>query len=239
MAKVSRPIIYLVVVGAIAYAAVVFTEQEPPRKKVANTRTTASGPKAPPGFTAADMTASFPRYNGKDRDAFAPKIVARKRTAEAIAGGMAPPLPPGLATGIWILTGISSVDGVQSALVENGSTGETVFLKTGDLWSGMVVKEIEPEGVILVNAQGKSTRLVFAKPPEEESAAAGSVPPVVLPAPRGGTVILPGTRAGSDGRATPPSGNPTPMVSQRTPAVSGSPVAGAPNAPGRPRNVNE
>jgi hypothetical protein len=239
VAKVSRPIIYLAVLGAIGYAAVLLTEPEAPARKAGTTRTTASGPKAPLGFTAADLTASFPRYTGKNRDAFAPKIVARKRTAEAVAGGMVPPLPPGMATGIWVLTGISSVNGVQSALVENSSTGETVFLKPGDLWSGMVVKGIEPEGVILVNAQGKSTRLVFAQPPEEGGASKGTVPPVVLPAPGGGTVILPGTRAGSDGRATPPSGTPTPMVSQRNPAVSGSPVAGVPNAPERPRNVNE
>jgi hypothetical protein len=235
VAKISRPIIYVAVLGAVAYAAVLLTEEKPPPRKAAP-RVTASGPKAPAGFTAADMTASFPRYQGKNRDAFAPKVVAKKRAAETVAGGLAPPLPPAIATGVWVLTGISSVNGVPSALVENGSTGESVFLKQGDLWSGMTVKAIEPEAVILVNAMGKSTRLVFAQPPDEEKAASGTVPPVVLPAPSGGTVILPGTRAGSDGGATPPAARPTPMVSQRPPAVSGSPVSGAPE---RPRNVNE
>jgi hypothetical protein len=234
VAKVSRPIIYVAVLGAVAYAVVLLTEEKAPPKKP-TTRVTASGPKAPVGFTAADMTATFPRYASKDRNAFAPKVVAKKAAANA---GMTPPLlPPILTTGVWTLTGINTVDGVASALLENSSTGETVFLKQGDIWSGLQVLAIEPEAIVLVNAQGKPTRLVFAQP-AEEPAMVGTVPPVVLPAPSGGTVVLPGTRAASGNNtgnsvasptpSAPTVPRPTPMVSERTPSPLISPNAGTP-----------
>lgn len=191
MAKISRPILYLVVIGAVAYAAVLLTEPEQKPKKV-GPRTTQSASKAPTGFTEADLTATFPRYNGKYQDAFKPKVVVKKEVP-------APAPTPlfGNGVGVWSLTGISSINGEPSALVENSSTQESVFLKIGESWNGYRVQAIEPSAVILVNGEGKQTRLIFEQFAEEPKPSPSAAPPGVgvattTPAPPPGNAAPPG-----------------------------------------------
>jgi hypothetical protein len=254
VAKISRPIIYIAVLGAVAYAVVLLTEPEAVKKKP-TVRTAATGPKAPPGFTAADMTATFARYSspsGTPRDAFAPKIVVAKKETVPSGSAVATGSPNDAMMGIWVLTGVSAVNGIRSALVENNTTGETIFLKPGDSWSGMKVVGIEPDAVLLVNTKGQQTRLVFAEPGEEKPAplnAPNGVAPVVLPAPGGGSVILPGTRAAGEppapNRNRPEPGLNLRLSSRANPSPSPSAVSTpqpqrSPTAPLEPtRSVNE
>ncbi len=189
MAKISRPIIYLVVIGAVAYAAVLLTEPEQKAKKV-TPRTTQAVSKAPVGFTEADMTAVFPRYNGKYQDAFQPKVVVKK---EVPAPAPSPAPVFGNGVGVWALTGINTVNGVRSALVENSTTQETVFLETGDTWNGYRVQAIEPSALVLVNGEGKQTRLIFPQFAEEPQPKASPGVGVVTttPSPQPGSVAAP------------------------------------------------
>lgn len=189
MVKVSRPIIWLVVLGAAGYAAVIFTEPDAVKKKATANAAAHSGVTPPPGFTEADMTAKFDRYNGPITDAFKPKVVLKKPTP-----GASPAAQPPVATGIWTLTGIALTDGQRSALVENSNTGESVFLKAGDQWSGLKVVSVEPTEVIFVNAEGKRTRLTFAVTVEEKpSPSPSGLAPLILPAP--GASPAPGAAA--------------------------------------------
>jgi hypothetical protein len=170
--KISRPIVYIAVLGVAAYAVVLLTEPEKTTKKT-TPRTSRTSSSAPKGFLPEDLKASFPRYAAKGKNAFQPKVVSVKPTvAEANAGMKGP--AAGLASGVWMLTGINTIDGVRSALVENGSTGDTVFLKTGDIWNGMRVASIDTNGMVLVNPLGKRSRFGF--PTLEEALPAG-VPP--------------------------------------------------------------
>lgn len=174
MAKVSRPIIYAAVLGAVAYAVVLLTEPENVARKAAKvkTKTTVT---APNGFTPEDFKASFPRYTAAGRNAFQPKVVALKKDTLGTSASER-------LTEQWKLTGVSKIDNVVNALVESTS-GETAFLKVGETWNGMKVVAIEPTAVALVNGKGEPSRLVFASPEEEEKPTPVTTAPLLLPTP--------------------------------------------------------
>jgi hypothetical protein len=150
----------------VLYTAVTLTEPKaPPRKPAAH-----SGKKsatAPGRLALEDERAHFARYAGKRRDAFYPVV----RPSRSSAFGAGEPLPvnsAGIASagmnGTWALTGINTVNGVRSALIENNTTHEIQFLHAGDRWNGLRVVSIEADGVEFMNALQQQTRLTFAEP---------------------------------------------------------------------------
>lgn len=220
MAKISRPVIYVAVLGVIAYAAVVLTEPDAPAKKVAP-RTAKTTVTAPKGYTEEDLKASFPRYLSKEKDAFKPVVVAKQRSlpGTAPAGGALPgnlAQLAGLEKGVWLLTGVTSVNGVRSALVENGSTGESIFLKPGTVWKGLRVAAVESDAVVLVGPQGAKTRLAFAQFADEIKPS--GVAPVIITGP-GANVRTPNGQM--------------PVLTGATPVVPGVPAAPAAPSPAR------
>ncbi len=177
MAKISRPIIYVAVLGAVAYAAVILTEPEKPTARPV--RRSAPAAQAPKGYATEDLNAKFPRYTARSRDAFLPKVAASPSAASGAAAGGGASIPDPVSnftTGVWMLTGITSINGVRSALIENGSAGESVFLKAGDIWKGMRVAAVEPNALVVVSPSGKRTRFGF--PAFEQAPAASAAPPV-------------------------------------------------------------
>ncbi len=197
MAKISRPILYVALLGAVAYAAVVLTEPQPVSKKKATARPNPTAIAAD-GFTKADYTARYGRYHGPRRDAFLPAIrSARKADALAAAAGS---LPPNILGQNWQLTGISSVNGVRSALLENSTTADTVFVKAGERWNGFRVAAIEPTAIVVVNPSGQATRLGFAEPPATDRPL--GVAPVVVAVPLPAPPAVPGAPTNTPG--TPP-----------------------------------
>ena len=175
MVKVSRPIIYTIVLGAAAYAVVLFTEPETPTRRT-SVRTAASSSSSRTArdtsgnITEEDLNAEFPRYAPAApaaRDPFKPGVAAKtSRGGSGVAAVTVDPrlLPLGGGPGrsqTWKLTGISSVNGVRSALVENGRPEDSVFLRTGDRWNGLSVAAVEPDAIVFVNNLGQRTRLTF------------------------------------------------------------------------------
>jgi hypothetical protein len=180
VAKISRPVLYTVIVGAIAYAGVVLTEPKAPPAKKAPPRTThtaATATDAGSNITPEDLTARFTRYEPqkKAHDPFLPHVVTAHALAAAAtaAGGSGGALSAG--RGSWVLTGISAIDGTRSALLENGSTGESVFLKAGDKWNDLRVADVGVQSVAFVNAAGQRTELGF--PELDDQQKAGGTPP--------------------------------------------------------------
>ena len=101
-----------------------------------------------------DDTIHFPKYKGTARDPFIPAVVFDNPTV----GG-----PGSLVNGSkWELTGINSVNGVVSALIENPETNESVFLQQGDSWHGLRVASISDDSINFVNALGQVTQMGFA-----------------------------------------------------------------------------
>ncbi|HEX5322385.1 MAG TPA: hypothetical protein VFW40_01265 [Capsulimonadaceae bacterium] len=119
-----------------------------------------------------DLTAHFARYAGGKRDPFVPLIATVASNAAGKAGDQ----------GQWLLTGISSINGIPSALVENSASGESAFLTVDEQWHGLKVKSIASDAVVFVNQLGQETRLAFAsEAAPDQTAGAGASPPGNLP----------------------------------------------------------
>lgn len=200
--KISRPILYTIVAAAVIFAAVLLTEPDPPARKTAvRTRTSSA---APSGFTEADLTARFARYSARQQDAFRPGIVPSKAAALQNAPASVGPAPvlPGGAAGTWALTGITTVNTVRSALVENSATKESIFLKAGDRWNGLRVLSVESSAVVFANALGQQTRLTFVETAPTDAAAAA----------RGDASAAPTGAARPSAAASSPSGTAVPAA---------------------------
>jgi len=115
-----------------------------------------------------DTNVHFPRYVGSNRDPFIPKIAADNPNPNG---------PGGLVNGkTWQLTGINSINGQTTALLENSQTQQSVFLKVGDGWNGLTVISISDDAVNFVNSLGQVSQLGFAQPDSPSNTAENQVP---------------------------------------------------------------
>lgn len=162
----SRLVLWVPVLLAGGYAIYLYTEPPATPKSVAK-RTTKTAAKSADGILPEDLTARFPRYTGPGRDAFAPKVMSAKKAVAPTAEQVV--LPPEVANNSWTLTGITVLNGVRSALLENVSSGSSLFVKAGDTWNGLKVSSIEASAVLFTDSVGRPTRLKFPEPPEEKS----------------------------------------------------------------------
>lgn len=152
--KISRPAVYTLVGAVAVYAVVLLTQPDAPapHRKVRAVRRASAG--AEGAVTQADLTAHFARYHAGKRNPFLSALP--KAGPESAPGGV-----PGGGRGEWTLTGINIINGVPNALVENGATGDSVFLKPGDRWRGLRVLSIGTDAVAFLNALGQQTHLAF------------------------------------------------------------------------------
>ncbi|MEO7719613.1 MAG: hypothetical protein ABIY70_25700 [Capsulimonas sp.] len=170
--KISRPVIYSLLAAVVAGAVVFLTEPDAPVKHTKPRRTNVTVQVAD-GVTEADLNAHFARYTGGKRDSFAPAVTPVKPAAAV----KPTPKPIKVASdkGTWELTGVNTIDGAASAVVENRASGDVAFLKTGDTWHGLHVVQIAPESLVLENEIGQKTRLAFkTEEPDTPSALAAS-----------------------------------------------------------------
>jgi hypothetical protein len=105
--------------------------------------------------TPADYKVRFPRLALNLRDPFAAQILTAL-PVNPISGGKSG----------WNLTGINTIDGVTTAVLENSTSGDDVFLDRGDVWMGLRVIAIDTDDVVLKNALGQQTVITFASPPD-------------------------------------------------------------------------
>lgn len=175
MAKLSRPVFYTVLLGVVGYTVVVLTEPEAPTRRKSSVRT-ASTAKAPAGFLPEDLEASFEKPAASTRDAFKPAVVPQNSAGLTGAAN---------SLSNWNLTGITVVESRRRALLENASTGESVFLETGQRWNDLAVRTIEPDAVVFVNKDGETVRIGF---PEPEEVAEVAPVTVAVPAMQGAPV---------------------------------------------------
>jgi hypothetical protein len=170
MLKISRSmrnvLIAVVAIGAILYY---FTEPDDTQTGP-SIRPTSVAPAAPlpSDILPEDLNARFPRYKGGTRDPFVPALLRNGPDDLFGDGGAAG------GKGTWALTGINVVNGAVSALVENATTGESVFLSQGDQWRGLKVVGILSDAVIFENALGQQTRLAFELPEDEQDTSQNS-----------------------------------------------------------------
>jgi len=185
MLKISKEMrLTLIVVGIIAIIAYFMSSGSDapptPHKNHKNFGTASSQIDDTSGIMPEDLTAHFPRYPGGSRNPFIPAVVS----GSALAAG-------NKTTSSWALTGINSIDGVTTALVENGATGDSVFLKVGDHWNGLHVVSIGSQSATFVDPNGKVTQLSFplvAPDTTENGSPSAQAPQQNSPFPVSGTV---------------------------------------------------
>lgn len=238
MAKVSRPMVYAVVAAVAIYAIVLVTEPEKPVGKPKKRSSLGASTKAPAGFLPEDMTAKFERYEGKLRDAFRPEILPKQSVMNALPGGRMPG-ESGLFSalglrGSWNLTGINIVNGSRSALIENPTTGDSAFLKTGDQWNGLEVVDIEADTVVFLNSLGQRSQLKFVDPTVVEDATVPGTPGTTV-TPGGGAsrTVITVTPINKNGLTITPGG--VAPVMPTIPPPTGGTGANIPPLPGRQR----
>ena len=150
MAKISRPVVYSFVGAAVAYAIVVLTQPDAPATKH-RVHITSHAKAAADDFTDEDLAAHFGRYSPSTPNPFLPALLLGKAAGSKVSAG-----PSG-----WALTGINILNGVPNALLENGKTNDSVFLKPGDGWQGLRVLSIGDDTIVFINALGQQTHLSF------------------------------------------------------------------------------
>ena len=177
MPKISKQmqgmLVVLALVGGVGYVMSSGSDAPPPTHKphikFGNATTGASDSS---GILPEDLTAHFDRYPGGGRNPFMPVITA----GTSLSGG------GGKSSSTWALTGIDSIDGATTALVENSSTGDSVFLKAGDHWNGLKVVSIGSQSATFEDSYGKITQLSFAdQVPDSTDNANTPVAPLTQP----------------------------------------------------------
>ncbi len=189
MAKIPRYLYYL---GGGALALLIYTfatAPEVPTTRKANNTFAGGGSrkKTDDTYRPEDYTAKFPPVNVTPRDAFKPLVA---KTTKTLATEQPTPLAPnGIPAafaggdGNWVYTGNAEVNGVPNALLENGSTGDSVFLRPGERWKSLTVSRVTPNLIEVLGPTGQTytVRIADETIPEAGTAPAGT-PTGTLPA---------------------------------------------------------
>jgi hypothetical protein len=164
MAKISRPVLYTALLGALAYAVVLYTEPQTKRGPVKPKRSTVSST-SKTIFTEDDYKRTFDRYEAPPRNAFKP-VVARLSGNDALLAQRLDGLPTAFTGGDpnWRYTGTATIDGVRVALIENTVTGDGVFLHEGESWKQAILTKIEDEAIVMVGPGGGVRRIRLGEP---------------------------------------------------------------------------
>jgi uncharacterized membrane protein YgcG len=104
-------------------------------------------------YTEADTKAHFAVYNEPPKNAFHP-LLSSGPVSKGLPGGLATSLTGGEAN--WFYTGSIEVDGRAQALLENTSTGESVYLARGEKFKNVAtLQDIQPDKVVFLGPEGK------------------------------------------------------------------------------------
>lgn len=144
--------------------------------------------KAGTQFLKEDFESTFQPVNISLKNAFQP-VVMRTSGGFGSGEGLANAIPPEFTGGDsgWVYTGNAEIDGVPTALVENKTTGEGVFLKAGERWKSAMVSRILPDSVVMRGPSGTKTFALV-----NETYTGGSLRPM--------NVSVPGNLRGQIGR---------------------------------------
>lgn len=188
----SKTIVFAALVIVVIWAIVLKMSPSPPAVTSHKVRVQMGASSAiadTTGVTQADYSARFIRYvGGNRRNPFTPLIASSSGAPDDPSNG-------------WSLTGINTIDGVTSAVLENSGTGDTAFVKPGDRWNGLRVVSIGMDNVILQSGAGLETVLSFPA----DAASGPDDSPSSLPNGAPGTTIgLPGNPGGQVPLGLPP-----------------------------------
>lgn len=141
-------------------------------------------------YTQEDLDARFAPLNGSFKNAFKPIVVKQPTTVGS--GAAVNVVPPAFAGGEanWMYTGTAEIDGVLQALLENRTSGESMFLRVGDTWKGTLIQSISEDSIMLSASDGEEVTLHLPSDEEVPLTAGGFAPAQVTNPPLRGDISL-------------------------------------------------
>ncbi len=189
--KKTSPVIYLAIAAGVIAAYLVLSPSGTPTSSVTPVKSTKKSSKDAGQFGPADYAAlknPFPPASVAAIDAFNPLIKKTILPPHAPIGKDGGPneLPLNLTGGEpnWYFTGCPSLDGVQTALLENTTSGESVYVKAGDAFKAARVQSVDISTIVLVGPNGASAKipiLGFGETPGSSKSAVASNGPLPVP----------------------------------------------------------
>jgi hypothetical protein len=167
VAKISPTTRLILFVGIVLIGYFAYQDLSPAPATTTHHLTVTTQTALADGILPEDLHAHYARYVGGSRDPFLPGVFPPNSGGQGDLSGVGK-------HGGWSLTGINRSNGVASALVENDSTGDSVFLQVGDHWNGLTVDSIGDDSVMLENAFGQQTELSFPALADDTSTTAPS-----------------------------------------------------------------
>ncbi len=124
-------------------------------------------------YLPEDEKAQFASIEGGLPNAFKPAVQKKALIGSSKTSNAIPPIFTSGEAG-WVYTGNMEVNGGQNALLENGGTGEGVFLKPGEKWKSLTLKQVKAESIVLRAEDGFEKEIYFGS---NDSSAVQSVAP--------------------------------------------------------------
>jgi hypothetical protein len=178
----------IILVGGVAILAVlvygqIFPADAAPTGPARKRTTKKSTSKAGTQYTKEDYEAKFAVYNQPVRNSFQPLVVKAPPAVPTIPPGTLPGAPNVLAADLtggeagWAYTGYAEIDGIRQGLLENGSTGASVFLRAGQRWKNLTVRSITAENMTVTGPAGTNVTIPVGDTTVEQRTAGNVVPP--------------------------------------------------------------
>lgn len=124
-------------------------------------------------YTVEDEKAKFASIEGELPNAFKPAVAKKAMLGTTKTSNAIPPIFTSGEAG-WVYTGNMEVNGKQNALLENGGSGEGVFLKPGEKWKSLTLKQVKAESIVLLGPDNFEKEIFFGS---NDSSAVQSVAP--------------------------------------------------------------
>lgn len=204
MSLIKKPVFWIGVVGVGIAGWILTNPESHTSNQLGRTTRKKVAAKTSEVFTEEDYKAKFAPMQISFKNSFTP-IVARRDATLGGGDGAANEIPLEFTGGNagWVYTGSAEIDGQISALLENRTTGDGVFLKPGERWKSAVVVKILGDGVVMRGPSGEKT---FALVDDSSKAPVATVNPNTNVVPPARVSNVPGGLSGPIGRGNFPGG---------------------------------
>jgi len=176
-------VVWAGILAAVVTIYVYATEEAPPVAKKSSRPVSRSTATSKAGFLPIDYTAKFASVTTPAKNAFKPLVMKTdiRETVPTKDNGI-PIAFTGGEPG-WIFTGSATVDGTPNGLLENTSTGEGVFLVSGERWKTSRVLTITKDEIVMQGPEGDARTIRMETEEEGSDSRTASVTPLPLPMP--------------------------------------------------------
>lgn len=154
--KKTSPVVWLLL-AAVGVGAWVATSSDDAPAKSAKKTFTKKKTGADDQYTEQDYKAHFAPVKEAARNTFVPLVVKAHGGGAVAENG----IPAGFFSGdgSWNFGGTVEVNGKASALIENSTTGESVFLHQGESYLGAKIKKVTQTAMVIEGVNGLTASL--------------------------------------------------------------------------------